>query len=361
MFDCNCKHLTHVGIASAIREKPNLKSFTISFDDNERMYVSSKMVNSIRSLKSLTYLNLSFVLISDRSLSSLAEEGLPLKRLVLKRCMNHTYAGIFCLLSKCRILQHLDLQSAQFLIDQQVAELSLFLGNLVSINLTGSNMLTDLALFALVKNCRLLADIRMEKTGIGKFCFSLMDFLVYPQVESLHLANNSWLSDESIKKFASIFPNLQVLDTSDCDLSEGIVEVLRCCNKIMHLRLTYCPKLELLRMNFQVPKLEVLNLSMSEIDDQTLYMISKSFSGLRQLDLKRCDRITEKGVKQVVENCTRLREINIRYCRNVAADVDFWLGMVFTRPSLRKIIAPSHFDPSHSKWIPLLDHGCFVC
>jgi F-box/leucine-rich repeat protein 2/20 len=90
-------------------------------------------------------------------------------------------------------------------------------------------------------------------------------------------------------------------------------------------------------------------------------MISKSFSGLRQLDLKRCDRITEKGVKQVIENCTRLREINIRYCRNVAADVDFWLVMVFSRPSLRKIIAPSHFDPSHSKWIPLLDHGCFVC
>ncbi|GAU34832.1 hypothetical protein TSUD_259120 [Trifolium subterraneum] len=299
-----------------------------------------------------------------RSLTSLAEAGLPLKRLVIKRCMHYSYAGIFCLLSKCRFLQHLDLESVHFLIDQQVAELSLFLGNLVSINLSHSKMLTDLALFALVKNCRFLGDIRMEYTGIGQFSLenynSSMDFVVYPQVKSLHLANNSWLSDESMKKFASIFPNLQVLDTSDCDLTESIVEVLRSC-KIMHLSLIECPKLELLGMDFQVPKLEILNLSKSEIDDQTLYMISKNFSRLRQLDLQQCYRITEKGVRQVVENCTRLREINIRYCRNVAADVDFWLAMVFLRPSLRKIIAPSHFGRSDSKWIPLLDHGCLVC
>ncbi|CAJ2656514.1 unnamed protein product [Trifolium pratense] len=360
-----CKYLTHVGIASAIRDKPNLKSFKICFDEFGRMYVSSKVINSIRSLKSLTYLNLSYVLISDRSLSSLAEAGLPLKRLVIKRCMHYSYAGIFCLLSKCRFLQHLDLESVQFLIDEQVAELSLFLGNLVSINLSESKMLTNLALFALVKNCRFLGDIRMENTGIGKFSLenynSLMDFVVYPQVKSLHLANNSWLSDESMKKFASIFPNLQVLDTSDCKLSEGIVEVLRSCCKMMHLSMTYCPKLELLGMNFQVPQLEILNLSMSTIGDETLYMISKNFSRLRQLILEMCSHITEKGVGQVVKNCTQLREINIEYCRNVGADVGFWLAMVCSRPSLRKIIAPSHFDPTDTKWIPLLDHGCLVC
>ncbi|MCI11161.1 F-box/LRR-repeat protein, partial [Trifolium medium] len=32
-----CKYLTHVGIASAIRDKPNLKSFKISFDEFGRI------------------------------------------------------------------------------------------------------------------------------------------------------------------------------------------------------------------------------------------------------------------------------------------------------------------------------------
>jgi len=53
--------------------------------------------------------------ISDEMLYSIAREGLPLTRLVLKYCFGHSYAGIFCLLSKCGGLQHLDLQRAGFL------------------------------------------------------------------------------------------------------------------------------------------------------------------------------------------------------------------------------------------------------
>jgi F-box/leucine-rich repeat protein 2/20 len=254
----------------------------------------------------------------------------------------------------------LDLQITEFLNDEHVVELSLFLHDLVSINLSHCRKLTVSAFFALVKNCRFLADIRMEKTGIGKFCFSLMDFVVYPQVKSLHLANNSWLSDESIKKFASIFPNLQVLDTSDCDLSEGIVEVLRCC-KIVHLNLSYCHKVNLHGLNFEVPTLEVLNLSRTRIDDKTLYAISKSCSGLLQLDLEGCFHVTAKGVKQMIENWTQLKEIKLRHCYDMADDVDIWLVMVLSRPSLRKIVAPSHFRPYDTKWKPLSDHGCFLC
>jgi len=89
---------------------------------------------------------------------------------------------------------------------------------------------------------------------------------------------------------------------------------------------------------------------MTKTDDETLYVISKkSCCGLLQLDLEQCCHVTKKGVKQVVENCTRLREINWLRCHKVVADVDFWMTMVFSRPSLRKIMAPSHFCPSDSK------------
>jgi len=367
MFHCN--HLTSVGIASAIRERPNLKSFSISFckiGEIRRMYINSKMVNSLRNLKGLTCLDLSSSHISDHLLSSLAQQGLPLKRLSLKNCMGYSYAGIFCLLSKCRFLQHLDLQYSFFLDDQYLAGLSLVLGNLVSINLSHCRDITELTLLSLVKKCPFLSEIRMKYTGIGnipeKNYNSLMDFVVYPQVKSLYLAHNPWLKNECIKILASLFPNLQVLDLKDCHchrIFEGIVEVLRCC-KITHLNLRSFSTLNLLSMNFQVPKLEVLNLSKTKIDDETSYVISKSCCGLLQLDLELCDRITEKGVRHVVENCKRLRVINLWDCHNVCADVNFWMMMVISRPSLRKIMAPSHFFPHDDKWKPLLDHGCHV-
>jgi F-box/leucine-rich repeat protein 2/20 len=87
--------------------------------------------------------------------------------------------------------------------------------------------------------------------------------------------------------------------------------------------------LKLLGLNFEVPKLEVLNLSQTKADDETLYAIPKSCRGLTQLLLKFSD-VTEKGVKNVVENCTQLREINLRGVKHV-----------FSRPLLRKIIPPN--------------------
>jgi len=333
--------------------------------EDGRMYVSSKLISSLRNLKGLTCLDLSSARISDYLLSSLAEQGLPLKRLSLKNSMDYSYAGIFCLLSKCQFLQHLDLQYSIYLNDQYVVGLSTVLGDLVSINLSYCNI-TELTLMSLVRNCPFLSEIKMECSDIGRFCDKncncLMDFVVYPQVKSLHLARNPCLKNECVKMLASLFPNLQVLDLRDSHyhrIFEGIVEVLRCC-KITHLNLRSCSAQNLFSMNFQVPKLEVLNLSETKIDDETLYVISKSCCGLLQLDLERCDRITEKGVRHAVENCTRLREINMWGCHNVCADVNFWMMMVISRPSLRHITAPSHFCPSDDKWKPLLNHGCLV-
>jgi hypothetical protein len=61
-------------------------------------------------------------------------------------------------------------------------------------------------------------------------------------------------------------------------------------------------------VNFVVPKLEVLDLSNTDVDDETLYVISKNFHALLQLLLEQCNGVTENGVKHVLENCTQLRD-----------------------------------------------------
>ncbi|PNX70603.1 F-box/LRR-repeat protein, partial [Trifolium pratense] len=111
----------------------------------------------------------------------------------------------------------------------------------------------------------------------GESSESLVKFGVYPELKSLYLGECPWLSDESIIMFASIFPNLQLLDLKNCN---GISEV---------------------------PELEVLNLSHTKVDDETLYVISKNCSGLLKLLLDYCGGVTEKGVKHVLDNCTQFR------------------------------------------------------
>jgi F-box and leucine-rich repeat protein 2/20 len=94
-----------------------------------------------------------------------------------------------------------------------------------------------------------------------------MNFVVRPQLKSLGLACN-WLRDKNIKRLASIFPNLQLLNLSRCyNISnEGIFHVLRRCGNIRHLNLAY-GVVTLEGLNFEVPKLEVLNLSFTNVDD----------------------------------------------------------------------------------------------
>ncbi|AES69870.1 putative leucine-rich repeat domain, L domain-containing protein [Medicago truncatula] len=315
MFSCDpLSGLTFVGITSALRERPTLRSFSFSPPDmkDEMFVVTQHFIDSIMSLKGLTCLDFQFMNISNNLFYCIAREGLPLTRFALRHCFGpHSYAGIFRLLSKCQGIQHLDLELL-FLNDQHVLQLSSFLSGLMSINLSCCLKLTKLALYALTRNCPLLSEIKME--GIGKSMSvenseKLVEVGVYPQLKSLYLGKNQWLSDEGIIMFASNFPNLQLLDLNCCNLlSKGICQVLRICCKIRHLNLAYCKKVKLLGMNFVVPNLEVLNLSNTKVNDKTLYMISKNCCGLLQLLLELCHNVTEEGVKHVVENCTQLRE-----------------------------------------------------
>lgn len=123
----------------------------------ESKNVTSYFIDSLVSLKRLTHLDLSFSCVTDDMLISLANEDLPLRNLALQDCCEYTYFGISFFLSKCRFVQHLDFQNAKFLNDDDnPSMLYPYLRDLVSINVSGCNMLTNLTLFALPRYCPLL-------------------------------------------------------------------------------------------------------------------------------------------------------------------------------------------------------------
>ncbi|CAJ2638847.1 unnamed protein product [Trifolium pratense] len=333
---------------SAIHHRPTLNSLSVTnFKEGlELENVDSYFIDSLTSLNRLTCLDFSFSCITDLMLKAIALHALPLTKLVLQDSYNYTYSGISHLLSKCPSLHHLDLQRANFLNDKLFNHLCAFLPGLLSINVSSCDKLTNSSFFALLTNCPLLSEIRMESTDIGLGPTpSIVDLLVYPQLKSLHLAYNSHLQDHHINNFASMFPNMQLIDLSFCHhiFQHRIAVLLKRCPKITHFKFVGFPHAKLRSINSEASILEVLNLAHSRIDDEGLYQISKTCPQLLQLDLEHCHNVTEKGVQLAVENCTRLREINLQHCHKVSTDIVS--QMIFTRPSLRKIIAPPHFHP----------------
>ncbi|KAK2349521.1 F-box/LRR-repeat protein [Trifolium repens] len=68
-----------------------------------------------------------------------------------------------------------------------------------------------------------------------------------------------------------------------------------------------------------VPMLEVLDLSDTKVDDETLNLISKNCSGLMQLQLDHCSGVTKKGVECVVKNCRQLESMNASYLLRICS------------------------------------------
>ncbi|XP_058742241.1 SCF E3 ubiquitin ligase complex F-box protein grrA-like [Vicia villosa] len=330
----------NAAIALALRDRPTLKSLSIfGIELKDTNYVSSRYIDSFMSLKGLNSLKFRYSKISDDLLYSIAKGGLPLKRLVLDVCRGYSYHGIYGLLSKCHEIQHLSLQDVDFLNNHHVSQLSLLVPDLISINLSGCSKLTESALFAIIKNCHSLDKITIERIYVKRKRVQnfdiLKDFQVNPQLKSLHLAENSFINDEIVLLFASIFPNLQLFDLSNCDRisDKGICQVLNKCCKIRYLSLIGCKKVRQLKINVVVDQLKMLNLCGTNIDDKTLYEISKSCYGLLQLLLIYCKYVTVKGVTRVIENCTQLEEIDLRCCDKV--NDDDVVSMRSSRPSLK--------------------------
>ncbi|XP_027344901.1 F-box/LRR-repeat protein 2-like [Abrus precatorius] len=324
-----CFKITQIGIASGIRLRPSLTSISFNIE-KKRIHgpgltlipIDLDLVDSFRSLKRLTAIDLSNSFISDEFLYSVAD------------------GGISYLLSKCQSVQCLDLRKVDFLTDQCMSKLSMFLHSLTSINLSGCCQLTRSTFFILTRNCPLLSEIKMERTYIGvEDSNSKVDVVINLEVKTIYLGDNVLLSDANVIEFTSICPSLQLLDLKGCEGVSGecVVEVLKRC-EIRHLNMAYTG-MRVFDIDFEVCQLKVLNLSGSRIEDEALSMISKRCSGLVLLDIHSCWHVTAKGVREVVENCKALKELNLKNCGLVSDDFVAWVAI--SRPSLRIIITPS--------------------
>ncbi|XLT67440.1 hypothetical protein HN873_023879 [Arachis hypogaea] len=219
-----------------IRERPGLGSLAASCLHGlfiNRVFtwgnVTLELIDASVSLRGLTCFDLSYSHFSDELLSVVAEEGLSLRELSLRGCQGYGYGGIsFFFLRKCNNMQYFDLQLSRFLDDRCVIELSLPLGSLNIVKLSENEKLTDLSLFAIMQNCPLITEIKMERTNVGKKKVKENCLVVNSNVKFFYLAHNSSLNDGSVKMIASVCPNMEMIDLRCCEsVLEGALKVLR--------------------------------------------------------------------------------------------------------------------------------------
>lgn len=377
----DCCFVTQNGIGFVLRHCTNLVSLSVTVNgiglrsppplptasDGDGVSSVPTIENSITFARSICVFHLTHMIISDQQsvsdslLRNIAESRLPLKSLALCYCQNYTLTGISLLLRSYPSLVSLDLKGTRFLTDECVLELSQFLHKLTSINLCSCSKLTDSTIFTLGGSCPSLVQLDMGLTSLGKedIC---VEFVENSQIRYLNVAFNDHLNNKSLRKYGLMCPNLQSLDVTYCRkiTTEGIEDILNTCPVIKNLDVSRCMMITSVGSDLGGSELslEVLRARESLFNDQGLAMVGKRCCRLLQLDLGFCTAVTGEGVKEVLRSCKNLREINLKNCRGVSKDILAW--MVFSRPSLRKIVPPQYCSSTQRERELFSGHGCQI-
>ncbi|GAB2269523.1 hypothetical protein Dimus_004444 [Dionaea muscipula] len=351
-----CNFVTQDGISNVLRKCVNLKSVSFLGMD----IIAPDISDSLACARNVSVLDFSYMRVSDGLLFAIVKACLPLKKFTLFHCENFTFSGILALLRTYQSLEYLALEGVYFLNDRSMIDLSKFLRNANTVKLNFCSRLSDSTFFTLVKNCPSMNSLEMEKTNLGKQEFAVNN-VSNPRLRALNLASNKTLTNECLDQIAAACPNIQVLDVSNCLAisRKGVGDILRKCNELRHLQISGCGQVKNLGVNVDVPKLEVLRASGSGLTDEGMAMVGKRCEGLMYLDVTCCNSITSRGVLEVVGSCSKLREINLNFCR--ITDKSIVPRMVLTAKSLRKIVTPRGLVCTEDEKNFFWEHGCYVC
>ncbi|KAF7140279.1 hypothetical protein RHSIM_Rhsim06G0127600 [Rhododendron simsii] len=328
-----CHLLTLFGIGFVLRNSTNLSLLSVGEIDFGQLDDFS-----IRWARNLSTLNIYNSVVSDECLHLLANAGIPLKKFTLSHFVHSsfTFSGISSLLNKYRSLKGLSLVRIDFLTDEKMSGLSQCLSAVVTISLDGCDNLTESTFFMLAKNCPLLVDIRMQGTNLGGGGDKTTDIVKNPRI------------------------NLEVPVVSSCKgiTEKGIADFLKSGSKLRSLRIDECGGIKNIGNGFELSELDFIGAARSGINDDGLVLIGNRCLRLLNLNLDGYLGVTIVGLKEILTNCERLRKINLTGCLNVCTETADW--MVFSRPSLRKIILPHSYLPSESQRQLFLHCGCLV-
>jgi hypothetical protein len=159
----------------------------------------------------------------------------------------------------------------------------------------------------------------------------------------LNLSECDWLDDTILKQLTFIFPKIQTLLLERYNSTTHYWDFLRSWQNLLNLNLSDCYQLkdeELILILRNAPNIEELvvqncqsltdrglkliikeksdlqrlNLSRTTIQDETLIDLAFRCQTLQELNLSRCEKISERGIREAVKLAKALRLLNIEKC-----------------------------------------------
>ncbi|XP_074314502.1 uncharacterized protein LOC141649718 [Silene latifolia] len=330
----DCIHVSQIGISAIIGNCSDFSSLILGSDVESHLILTSPFIGFT---KHLCKIELSYMKISNEILYDMVRANLPLKLFRLSYCRNFTQDGLSYFLKAYQYLESLALDGIDFITDDFLVLISEFIGYLTFISLESCYELTGLSFATIALVCPSLETVNMRITSSSNE--ARHDLLLNPSIKSCSI------QCRTLDGLLQICPNLEILNVSFLAQPEelDIGNILSTCRDLRQLTINFNDKL---KFNDGIPcKLEKLSLNKSGVDEQVLEMVSKRCPELLNLDLEGGVNVTEKGVKMVVQNCKKLRYVNLDTCTKLNKDIVEW--MVASSPSLREIVIPYPFKHNH--------------
>ncbi|KAF9932289.1 hypothetical protein BGZ67_004837 [Mortierella alpina] len=214
----------------------------------------------------------------------------------------------------CPLLSRLNLSYCKNLTDKSFIHLCLYGSKqLESLNLQRCTTITPEAFMSLDIDNKMLVQEQEQETMVyfdgtePQEVHPGYNPLVepcFPRLKELVLSDCTFLTDAAIVALAPNMPRLEVVSLSFCcALTDIAVEALsESCLFIKRLDLSFCG---------------------SAVSDASLYQLARFDAlapgqhSLEELEIRGCVRVTELGVREIVNGCLHLRRLNISSCSGI--------------------------------------------
>eukprot|EP00899_Mesostigma_viride_P016166 jgi/Mesvir1/24550/Mv21887-RA.1 len=293
--------------------------------------------------------------ITDETIKAIAAGCPRLTQLSTRSCFSVTDQGMSALAKGCRGLRHLDLCEMD-ISDAVVSEIAAHCGQLEYLNLgeRWNQKVTDASIEQVARNCTQLRHLTVgwcqsvtaaSISRVAERCRGLQELSL-----SGHYASDGF--DAIVRALATHCCQLRYLDVSYCRGIGGssLAALVESCPELEYLDVCSLPdstevlkglshhgtKLRFLRaggirgnalsdadvvefLTARGHQLEMLDLSCSEISDETIALVAQHCPRLRDLNVSGSN-VTEKNLSLLAAGCRELQSVNAMDCERLAVD-----------------------------------------
>ncbi len=178
----------------------------------------------------------------------------------------------------------------------------------------GSGM-TDRSIVAATKLCPRLTTVHLGLCGGVTDASIEAVARAYPRLKSLMVYACRFFTGSSIAAVGAHCPELVVLIASGHEIDDnGFRSVARGCPNLEELYLTCAPGVPsaaFAELGVRCPKLRVLGVSMTQIDDAAIRRVAEGCPDLCFLNVEGCKGVSDSSICEVVTRCRELTRLEI--------------------------------------------------